>query len=676
MHNPRLVFILPCQGLDDFPSHLEPKEAENLLATWTSLWHPSLLKLSGCIPEWKRADSSSLDIQNALLVCPEVSEARIDQTLRERFPLNDSLFVATRGSRSDCLAILQDTMELHFPDSPAWKSEIPLLQDFFALGYAYLQNHLLTRRLRYSSNLDEPLLNEQATQAAQAALAEDHHEAEKWLQSCFDQLSQERDHYYSQTAHLLEIVLLAPTTLGERLQRQLQSSQPQNILASAGLLDQLKQQSPESFAKLSAEMREKRIAVIGGCSVDVPIPLLSNLALRRQLARGRSSYEALGLNPPQVFSTFSSGVTAELPLHLKQAGFTGSVLCDWTSASFPSGNQAKITWEAADGSGIDSIANHFLDAANPSSFLNIGSILGSQLDHHQVPTITFAHWPSRTCLAFADFQLATRRSPALGVWTHVDDYFASTQRPYHQERIVPQRFPAPITNPSDQQLRVLHRYWTHTARLDALLSLAVLQRQIASWLGRFPHSSRNNGQSDGSQEAAEIVRPAPWTMKDLQEDIERIDHWLRDIHTIDANANDPSSFDDGIATRIDRHRHQIGLDLSKALTSATTDRPDERQSSSPLKRRFLWNAYSSPRRVQLSSVPGYFQASPENRIYSSDQEPDGTSDLVVDVPSMGYVLLPEDGSKNSERTRRRSKGMASSDGVLGNEFLEAHVDPT
>ncbi len=75
----------------------------------------------------------------------------------------------------------------------------------------------MTRQLRYSSNLDELLFADQALQAAMAAIEGDSETANRLLQSCFDQLGQERDHYYSLDVNLIDVTLLAPTTLGASL---------------------------------------------------------------------------------------------------------------------------------------------------------------------------------------------------------------------------------------------------------------------------------------------------------------------------------------------------------------------------------------------------------------------------------------------------------------------------
>jgi hypothetical protein len=39
----KLLILLPCHGLEDFPTHYEGSEADGLLAGWSALWHPALI---------------------------------------------------------------------------------------------------------------------------------------------------------------------------------------------------------------------------------------------------------------------------------------------------------------------------------------------------------------------------------------------------------------------------------------------------------------------------------------------------------------------------------------------------------------------------------------------------------------------------------------------------------
>ena len=52
----RIIVLLPCHTLDDFPTWLEESEAEALLAAWTSAWHPALIAAAAAAPAWASVD--------------------------------------------------------------------------------------------------------------------------------------------------------------------------------------------------------------------------------------------------------------------------------------------------------------------------------------------------------------------------------------------------------------------------------------------------------------------------------------------------------------------------------------------------------------------------------------------------------------------------------------------
>ena len=96
-----------------------------------------------------------------------------------------------------------------------------LAADFLALGYCYLQIELLTRQMRYSSNLDETYFKGTAVAAAVAAVEGNAELAREKLSACFSVLAEERDHYYPVDAFVLDLNLTAATTLGESLRAEL-----------------------------------------------------------------------------------------------------------------------------------------------------------------------------------------------------------------------------------------------------------------------------------------------------------------------------------------------------------------------------------------------------------------------------------------------------------------------
>src|SRR5262249_54776957 len=122
-------------------------------------------------------------------------------------------------------------------DAPAIDPE--LTGDFLALGYAYLQEELLTRQMRYVSNLDEVHFAREVVAAAQAAAADQNEVAREHLQSCFDVLAESRERVYPAEAYLVDLTLVAPTTMGASLRQDLAKGLTSSVLISADTLQQM-----------------------------------------------------------------------------------------------------------------------------------------------------------------------------------------------------------------------------------------------------------------------------------------------------------------------------------------------------------------------------------------------------------------------------------------------------
>ena len=69
----QLIALLPCHSLDDFPFHLEGAAADEILAAYTVLWHPSLIAEARAVPTWRRNDSDGeISWDEALVALPQV----------------------------------------------------------------------------------------------------------------------------------------------------------------------------------------------------------------------------------------------------------------------------------------------------------------------------------------------------------------------------------------------------------------------------------------------------------------------------------------------------------------------------------------------------------------------------------------------------------------------------
>ena len=70
----KLTPILPCRGRDDLSEPRSGAQAEELLAAWTALWHPTLVTAAGCMPRWAAAASPPDDPSGHLILLPPAAE--------------------------------------------------------------------------------------------------------------------------------------------------------------------------------------------------------------------------------------------------------------------------------------------------------------------------------------------------------------------------------------------------------------------------------------------------------------------------------------------------------------------------------------------------------------------------------------------------------------------------
>ena len=500
MPQPRLIVVLPCYALEDLPRNLDAAGADDFHAAWTAAWHPSLLPRWANLPEWKRSDTASLDLADALILLPTASAPQLDATLRERLDLSGNTLLNSAGSRGANAAMLAqavgcELLERSFEDVPvgppgaverAPRSPITS-RTFYALGYVYQQLHILTRKVHYSTNLDVALFHEQLTSAAESYAAGDAAQTQRWLQSCFDSLSQERDRYFSQAANLLDLTLLADSTLGEPLARQLRNPHPQNVLAPAHLLARMKQSHPSSFEAIREGQEAGRCSLLGGLDRESPHPWLPPATLLRDLAHGARAYRECGVQPPAVFSRLTAGWQSNDPQWLRNCGYDAAVLAAWLDGAIPSQDKAKIRWQAADAVAIDAVAGFVSDAASTLSLLSVAIDLAKQFDYHQSPTVVLTHWPEATCDAFGDLLLAAERTTALGQWATLDDYFEETGRPYSQTTVQQAQLPFPQvqTGPAQRAFSLEYASASYAIRsAEDLCSLAALAVQLAAWTRR------------------------------------------------------------------------------------------------------------------------------------------------------------------------------------------------
>lgn len=685
----RLVFAQPNYSFEDIPTGLSQADALDLHVAWTSLWHPEILHNLGFLPESRRTDTNGLDVEQALIVVPNASKEKLDQTLEERIAVSGSKILFTNSTPrlrlfQDILALCSNNPTPDQPDQPASDPHEAhaLANDFFAFGFAVQQIQCMARKLRYSFNLDWMVVSEQILAAANHFHHKQWDDCERFLAAAFDSLSQERDRYCSQQAYLLNLILTAPvdpskpsSPLGKHLSDELSKNTPASLLISSESLQRIKTSNPDAWKLIQTRLDDKSLALLGGFSKELRHTYLSELSLLRSLSQARRENGKLELPPTTVLTQFHPSIPGYLPTIAKLHGFQGSLIANFSDGTIPEKEHAKLRWqETADGSGLDTILGHVIDANDPLAILNLGTDMAKQLDYHQVPTLVIAHWPNRQCLTFDDLLRVASRSPALGKWIQADEYFDSTSQPYWSEQFATPQFPFPIKKSSPH----LHGLQIGLIRLQALLYRS---ERIQSALELLKLLSPQTSNHNPTETRDSISR---------SELISRLEKHLVELDQVAAHDTDcldtPESwFADRLADTLSLET-QTGVALQKALRAQTAYT--------------ILNPTSAAARVHLN-IPSHRSnliLKDNDRIVQACDAPDNLgTELLVDVPPFGFSCLqtspPLDTpstTKNTKETAQRhskktglfakwlghSDAIAKTEGLLSNEFMEVQFDPS
>ena len=475
----RIAVGLHCHSLDDFPVHDTGRNADSLLACWTALWHPKLLSQFRQVPNWIRlGDSITSEADNAQPL------HHANDSTESAFPDSSSFNDVSGGEQ----AASNESQHEHAEDStspPAillvvprpyindletqWVQQIEqaggqvvfddsgdrdqllrqiltlvgepgdatpsdgLWQDFLALGFAYLHIELLTRHMHYSTQMSESAFVESLMLAADSAVnngVDPSPETLKTqLQTCFDYLSQERDHYYAVDVYLVDVTLLAESLIGEPLQQQLESEIQPNLLFEASLFESLESEQPDNLRALQAAVEASEAGLIGGDYRELPSSLVSLDTVRDQLQHGQQEFERVFGRRSAVYGRRSFGLTPALPQLLLKLGFDGAMHATFDGGQFPEANQSKSRWEGNGGYSLDAVMRAPLDATQPETFLKLASSLGSTIDTDHIATRCFVHWAGQMSPWYHELLRATRYTQALGRFVTIEEYFRDTYDP-------------------------------------------------------------------------------------------------------------------------------------------------------------------------------------------------------------------------------------------------------
>jgi alpha-mannosidase len=627
-----LSVLIPCHNLDDFPTQLQGADAEGLLAAWSALWHPALIAAVGKAPGWRRAEFPSDSLFGKLLVVPPVVEKSFSGDLVAKAKNEGGLVIRGLTRRDEIVAALLAAIA-DGATSQATPIDAELVADFLALGTCYLYSELLVRRMRYVSTLDDGRIQEHLVAAAMAAVAGNRDEARRGIELCCNVLVESRGRFYPADTSLVDLTLVAATTMGPSLRREISRGQPLNLLISGELLAEMAAREPESLAMLRAalEIENPKISICGGEWREVELPLLPLESILAGLRRGLAVYQQHLGRQPAIFARRRYGLTPALPGILRGLGFRGAVHCTLDEGKFPQSDSTKTRWEGVDGAEIDAIGRVPLEAQQPGSFVQLAERIGHAMDHDHVATVCFAHWPSTTSPFYDDLRRITAIAPVFGKFVALDDYFAGTDQSGMYSRFTHDEYRAPYlqqaiatkqADPLSRWMRLYEGFSTATA-VATLGSLASLLRG-----------------SVGADDVAEFAENS------------------------DAGQTGSEFAANSATSEVDAGR------LAKAVARCASALPRGKGNAAPSY--MLINPLSFSRRV-LVELPKLTELPATQGPVKAVEQSGSGARAIVELPSLGFAWL---GPTAGEAGRNWSGEPLASSQTLRNEHFEITIHPT
>ena len=623
-----LQLLLSCHGWEDFPIHATGDDAENLMAGWTALWHPALISASQSVPQWQRVDSPPDDCADYLLIAPNLCRDQLPTGFQQRVKDQGGLLIEQGTRRSEFASTIFQHYQLDSSQSDSAISN-ERVQDFYALGFVFLQLQILTRQYRYASSLDEAQFERLCIEAATAASKSDDEFTEA-LQKCFDLLSEERHRYFSNEIWLIDTTLVTPTLL-DGLARQLEWNIDCNLHLPDEILPALGQH--EKFPQIKQAIVDGKFCVVGGEALELKSSLLSFGSLANQFLQGEQVYsEHLG-RPADIFGRQKFGVSPAHPELIQQSGMSGAVHSVFDDGRFPTHFDRHIHWQGFSKQAVSALADPPFDTAAAENFFQLPGKISQAIDNRHMAVVQLAHWAGKQSDWYRDLINAAKYGATIGTFISLRQFFEqetetdTTQQWLPDDYLSPDHRQSIISGETDNISRWA-RYWQDQTRLnDAVAAQAMCQ----------PFDSDSTEDLSTLRSAIEQqTRAAETDLKETSQSVQ------------DALSNSLTRFVN--------------------VTSSNTD--PSNTSSNQAAGYLLINPQPSARREYIELNVDSVTCDDQDAIYAQEYS-GGKLQVVVDVQGLGFTFL----KPGSSSQKMKSNPLPLVDGyILRNEFFQLTAD--
>ncbi|MDR1382731.1 MAG: hypothetical protein LBJ67_02615 [Planctomycetaceae bacterium] len=482
-----MLLLIPSYSIEDFSVDRVDTEANQILSAWSALYHPALLERAGGLPSYANASNPPEVVDAELIVIPPCCEHLVP----ENWLLEKSETHKIIRHESDRETIIAEALKAIQLEEHGFDK--PFVETFLAVGTHYVLSELLTRQLRYMSMLDEYKLKENTLEAIKCRREENFDKSEDFLRQIFEQLQQSREYFYPMQAYFLELLLTAPTTLGEKLRETLNENIPQssddakavNLVLTISQLKQMTAEHRETLEAVQLAAAESRLELVGDPLESVPIAMLAASDLVERLMRGTEYYHDMIGVRPVAFMREQPEFLAVLPSFLSRAGYQGALLYTTDGWQIAEKRHSMFRWESPDGRKINTITRYPNDANSNETFLQLPQGLGRMLEGDNVPTVTLAHYPKYMRRWLNDLKIAHRYAQVFGQFFSLSGYFKASQYSGLTKQLDESLFAKSkqLARASEQKLSNPVSMWSEyhqiTQRCQELITLATLTACVA-----------------------------------------------------------------------------------------------------------------------------------------------------------------------------------------------------
>ncbi len=475
-----MISLIPCYSLEDFSLYRQASDVDEIFSAWSALYHPALVAHFDEAPRWEAAGSPSTGQKRRLVVVPPCAEYLISHSWLKSAETEGAIVIRHTADRDEILKIAFEKLGISPYPEGVTSEEQPEYDDaantFLSVGLGCLLEELLTRKLRYMSNLDQVSFKTRILEGARSYMARDTEEREKNLQKAFDLLTTSKEYFFPTATKFLDLTWIQEEEdLSEALPNALKSrsyrKEKTNLVFPVPLLQKCEKEYPQLLALLKEEIDAQRVMLIGGDRWEAPLYLMSPTEMGRMLVEGRNEYVRLLGVAPSVFGRQEAGYAQLLPQILKQTGYRGVLARTgdgWSLLEKPS-DRSQIRWQGRDGSIVAAFCKKSLDATNSEDILQLPDRIGNSYYSDDASAIVFEHRPGNESRWLRDIMRMDRYSPVLGKFYDINDYFRVTEGSGDKEKFVKDRFKTNfLTRSAKRNREDLVSLWVKRQRLGAV----------------------------------------------------------------------------------------------------------------------------------------------------------------------------------------------------------------